>query len=473
MLVAAPIKRINYLTNAGGTMPALPTGVLFHSSNKRWRMVRGPVGSGKSLMMCQEIFRRASRQVPNSSGVRRSRWAVIRNSYPMLRDTTMKTWLDWFPEVKFGQAKHAPPPEHKLTWDVESDGVLTKVECEILFRAMDRTDQVKNLLSLELTGAWVNEVRELPKAILDALDARIGRFPSKQDGGASWEGVFCDTNPYDTDHYLYDLFDSHKYPGYEMWSQSGEENIANLPTNYYQNISIGKDPEWVRIYVHGQLGFICDGKPVYPEFRHSIHVAQEPLQPNPHLPIICGVDFGLTPAMVWTQVDAKGRWLILHEETSESMGIDRFGEHCLRVQNQFFPQGMEFRYFADPAGTQRAQTDEKTCYEILSLKGMQCEPGAVDFTSRREAVAGRLNTLMDGEPGMLINPSCKSLIKGFMGGYHYPEVAGTGRYHERPEKNNYSHPHDALQYPATMLFTASGMKKKGRSRRKSVNWRTV
>ena len=471
-MILAPTKKIKYLSNSGEVLDALPTGNLFHASNLRWRMVRGPFGSGKSLMMCQEIFRRASRQRPNASGIRRSRWSIIRNSYPMLRDTTMKTWLDWFPEGKFGQAKHAPPPEHFLTWDVEEGGVVTKVECEILFRAMDRPDQVKNLLSLELTGAWVNEVREIPKAILDALDARIGRFPSKQDGGATWEGVFCDTNPYDTDHYLYELFDLRKYPGYEMWSQSGTENIANLPKNYYENISIGKDPEWVRIYVQGQLGFICDGRPVYPEFRHSLHVAQESLKPNPHLPITCGVDFGLTPAMVWTQVDAKGRWLILHEEISNSMGIDRFGEHCLRVQNQLY-SNMEFKYFADPAGTQRAQTDEKTCYEILAMKGMQCEPGAIDFTSRREAVAGRLNCLIDGEPSLLIDPSCRNLIKGFMGGYHFAEVIGTGRYHERPDKNAYSHPHDALQYPATMLFSSSGMRKKARRRRKASNWRTV
>ena len=471
-LTAAPTKKIYYLTNVGGRMEALPTGALFHQSNARWRLIMGPVGSGKSVTMCQEIFRRASRQKPNAQGIRRTRWAIIRNSYPMLRDTTMKTWLDWFPEQKFGVAKHAPPPEHFLTWDVEEYGVITKVECEVIFRAMDRPDQVKNLLSLELTGAWVNEAREIPKVILDTLDARIGRFPSRQDGGATWEGVFMDTNPYDVDHYLYGLFEGQKLPGYEFWSQPGTENTANLPKNYYENISIGKDPEWVRIYVQGQHGFICDGKPVYPEFRHSLHVAQEPLKPNPHLPIYCGVDFGLTPAMIWTQVDPRGRWLILREDTSTDMGIDRFGEHCLRVRNMIYPD-FEFKYYADPAGTQRAQTDEKTCFEILSQKGMDCEPGAIDFTSRREAVAGRLGVLIDGQPGAIIDPSCQRLIKGFMGGYNYPEITGTGRFGERPEKNEYSHPHDALQYVASVLFNPYGNRKKGKKRRKAVSWRTV
>ena len=37
--------------------------------------------------------------------------------------------------------------------------------------------------------------------------------------------------------------------------------------------------------------------------------------------------------------------------------------------------------------------------------------------------------------------------KGFNGGYRYARVGGSGnRFHEKPLKNEYSHPHDALQY---------------------------
>lgn len=470
--LAAP-KVIHYLSPLGKRIKALPTGQLFHNSNARHRLVMGPFGSGKSLMMCQEIFRRASRQLPNENGVRRTRWAIVRNTYPMLKDTTMKTWLDWFPEAKYGKVKMAPPPEQHLTWDVEDkDGRVTKVECEILFRALDSADQVKNLLSLEITGAWFNEAREIPKALQQAMDGRIGRFPSKQDGGCTWCGVIYDTNPYDTDHYLYDLFEVQRLPGYEFYSQDGAENNENLPTNYYENISIGKDPEWVRMYVKGEHGFICEGKPVYPEFRHAIHVSPQGLAANPAATLYIGLDFGLTPAMVWTQIDAKGRWLILHEEVSDGFGIDRFSDHCIRVHNERFGGFSDCRYFADPAGTQRAQTDEKTCYQILAEKGIICEPGAIDFTARREAVAGRLGTLIGGDPAILVDGThCKTLVKGFMGGYAYPEIGNSGRYGEKPEKNAYSHPHDALQYIGTNLF---GSKRRGkRDKRKKRSWKTI
>jgi hypothetical protein len=45
-------------------------------------------------------------------------------------------------------------------------------------------------------------------------------------------------------------------------------------------------------------------------------------------------------------------------------------------------------------------------------------------------------------------------VKGFISGYHYRrmQVSGESRYDEKPNKNRYSHPHDALQY----LFTGAG-----------------
>ena len=461
-------KDLMYTLPTGERVTALPTGTKFHRDNSRKRLIMGPFGSGKSSIMCQEIFRKASRQRPGSDGIRKTRWVVIRNTYSQLKDTTIKTWLDWFPEDKYGRFYHAPPPEHRMRWQVEDKvGGVTSVEADVLFRALDRPDQIRNLLSLELTGAWINEMREIPKAIFDAVDWRIGRYPAIKDGGCSWAGIIGDTNPYDIDHWVYKLFEEQHLPGHVFFHQTGEENKKNLQKDYYDNISIGKDPEWVKMYVKGQHGFISDGLPVYPEFMHHLHVAEGRLTAIPNIPVSVGIDFGLTPAMVWTQVAPSGQWLVLKEEIADSMGIDRFGDKCIESQNLFFPyhKQSDFRYYADPAGTQRAQTDEKTCFEILATKGVICEPGAVDFTSRREAVARKLTTISAGKPALLIDSQmCRTILKGFMGGYYYPEIGGTGRYRESPEKNSYSHPHDALQYVASRLFTFRARLRNSKSR---------
>ena len=70
----------------------------FMKSDVFFRGLRGPVGSGKSVSCCVEIFRRALQQEKAPDGKRYSRWAVIRNTNPQLKTTTIKTWLDWFPE---------------------------------------------------------------------------------------------------------------------------------------------------------------------------------------------------------------------------------------------------------------------------------------------------------------------------------------------------------------------------------------
>jgi hypothetical protein len=39
----------------------------------------------------------------------------------------------------------------------------------VLFMALDREDDASKLLSLELSFAWINEAREVPKGIVDAF----------------------------------------------------------------------------------------------------------------------------------------------------------------------------------------------------------------------------------------------------------------------------------------------------------------
>ena len=117
----------------------------------------------------------AMQQEPNHEGKRKSRWAIIRNTYRELTDTTMETFFDWLPQSQGLLLKK----DMKFYWTQElPDG--TTLEAQFLFRALDKPDDIKKLLSLEITGAWINEAREIPKAIMDML---IGR------GDRDWETV--------------------------------------------------------------------------------------------------------------------------------------------------------------------------------------------------------------------------------------------------------------------------------------------
>ena len=426
----------------------------FHRDDSFYRVIIGPVGSGKSTGCCFEIMRRAREQAANAEGVRKSRWAVIRNTYGELKDTTVKTWLDWFPEEYFGDFNRGNF-DHKIRF--------ADVELEVMFRALDKPKDVAKLLSLELTGAWVNECREVPKAILDTLGDRVGRFPSKREGGCTWRGVICDTNPPDEDHWLYRVAELERPENWAIFRQPGgvierdgefisnpaAENIENLEPDYYMARLPGKNPDYIRVYYASQYGFVREGKPVYPEYVDKIHCADEFLAPDPSVPLYVGLDFGLTPAAAFGQRLANGRWVWIDELVTEDMGVSRFADLLgPKLSGEF--AGYEIEVYGDPAGRNRAETDEKTAFQILQAKGINARPAADnnDYTRRREAVAVSLGRLIDGKPGLLVSPKCKMLRKAMAGGYCYRriQVVGDERFHDKPNKDRFSHIAEAAQY---------------------------
>jgi hypothetical protein len=75
-----------------------------------------------------------------------------------------------------------------------------------------------------------------------------------------------------------------------------------------------------------------------------------------------------------------------------------------------------------------------------------------NIRTRIDVVSTVLNEMRDGKPRVLISPRCRILVMGMAGGYHYRKISGTSRYSEEPEKNQFSHRCDALQY----LFLGAG-----------------
>lgn len=433
--------------NASKTLTA------FHLDDSFVRTVIGPLGSGKSVGCIMELVRRAFLQKPNRKGIRKSRWAVIRNTYRELIDTTIKTFFDWI-DPECGDFI-----KMDMTFILRAelpDGTL--VEAEFLFRALDRPNDVKKLLSLELTGGFINEGKEIPKQIVDMLQGRVGRYPSKRDGGPTWWGVVIDTNPPDDDSWYYKLFEENLPENHRIFHQpSGlapdAENVENLPPGYYQNMMAGKDIEWINVYVHGQYGFIADGKAVYSEYQDRIHWSDVVYTPDASLPLYVGIDFGLTPAAAFGQVRPSGQLVLFDELCTFDMGAVSFGKLLKQRLNTEYKAFKDIRVAGDPAGKHRAQTDEVTPFMILAAHGINAYPTYTnDFTIRREVTAEQMSRLaFGGNPAYLVCGKAKTLRKALGGGYKYAKLNISGSdeiYKEKPNKNKYSHIAEAAQYLA-------------------------
>tara|TARA_B100001287_G_scaffold273135_1_gene276020 strand:- start:672 stop:2051 length:1380 start_codon:yes stop_codon:yes gene_type:complete len=417
----------------------------FMMSDSKMRVLMGPVGSGKSVASTFEVIRRASMQEPNKQGIRKSRVAIVRETARQLQDTTIKTFHDWFPPGVCGNYMRTTKTYFFQVGDVE---------CEIMFRALDDSDDVANLNSLELTFAWFNECRDINPDIVDAMSKRIGRFPSAKDGGPTWFGMWGDTNPPTMDTWWYYQMEqldpsdgvSFNDNGWDVFKQpSGRsslaENIENLPEGYYD--TQGRSEEYIRVYIDGEYGLSSAGQPVYKYFRPDYHMGEQTLRPiiNGVRPIVIGMDLGLTPAAVIGQQDPRGRVLILNEAVSSDMGVQRFVRTILKpmIYEQYI--GAPVLVVTDPAGVQRAQTDERSAVDIIKAEGLKVMPAKTNNVSARlSAVDDYLMRQVDGDSAFLLDPRCSKLKAAMMGGYRFHKKNGN------IEKNKHSHVAEALQY---------------------------
>jgi hypothetical protein len=454
-----------------------PTGAAVIQSDKKYTFVIGPVGSGKTVACVFKILYQAKKQKPGpEDGIRYTRFVVVRNTNKELQDTTLKSFFQWFPPCVAGQWK-ATPKTFVFRYE--------DVHCEVMFRALDTPDDVSSVLSLEITGAMLDEFVEIPREIVDAIQSRCGRYPSKKEGGCDWRGVWGASNPGVQDSWWYDWL-------YEEWPEeeggaaaqdkalnffeqpSGfspkAENLENLPpyladsNEYYHELAVGKKPEWVKQYIEVQWGYSQRGKPVYKAFNRELHVAKGEIKYNPHLPLILGFDAGLTPAMTFMQQDAFGRVLILDELVSDGMGAQRFCREKVKpLLNRRF-RDATIMVAADPATKQRAQTDERTVASVLEKElGVKVKGASSnDLAARLGAVDGFLTLLTEAGPALLIDPRCKNTIAGFASGYRFA-INTKGVAADKPDKNSYSHLADAIQYGA-MAF-ADGAARDARTRK--------
>jgi hypothetical protein len=447
----------------------------FHHSDALVRLLMGPVGCGKSVASILELFHRAVSQEPGHDGIRRSKWAVVRNTYPELKSTTIQTWQTWFKPEIFGPIKYDTPIVHRLCFD--------DVDSQIIFLSLDNphTD-IGKLMSLELTGAYINELQFIPKPIFDILLQRINRYPSAITGAKiTWAGIIADTNPPDSEHWIYKMFESNKPQNYEIFKYApavikcnADETLSHYRSlqnsyyksnaaadyiwcqndqNYWINLVSGYSDEQIKVFLCGEYGVFVDGRAVHAEYADHLHYSAD-IKSLPNVEVGLGWDFGLTPACSVVQLSPHGQLLSIKELYSDDMSLRDFAEYVvipwLNLNMPWWLSNYVSRH--DPAGQAGAQTDGKNCQDILRDLGIQSEPAASNNspTARRDGLKYFLRRLIGGEPGYLLGKDCQRLRKGLMGSYQYPRLKGSveDKYQEKPLKNIYSHICEAHEYIA-------------------------
>jgi hypothetical protein len=431
----------------------------------------GPLGSGKTTGIFFKLIYMAKLQAPGPDGIRRTRAVVVRNTSNQLTDTTLSSWNYWF---KHGQAGTWEETKKKFTLRFDD------VECEVLFRPLDRPEDVARVLSLEVSFAIIDEFVEIPRAIVDALSGRCGRYPSEVMGGCTNWGMWGSSNPSTEDNWWFDyLHDASVLVqptehGSDLFTRvmgdernaryflqpsgfaDNAENVENLPGKraYYSNQAKGKSEAWINQFLKAQWGFSIAGKSVVPTFRADLHLSKVRLLYNPHLPVVGGFDPGLGgSAMIFGQEDLDGRLLVLGELVQTGYGVSRFvAERLKPYLRRAFPllEPNQFIVAPDPAAGNRSGNDEKAAVEILKKSFPVKIESNNRLPLRLDAIEHFTTRLVEGKPALIIDEQmCPILVRALKGGWRY-KLDKNEQLHAdaAPEKNPYSHPGDAFGYLA-------------------------
>ncbi len=427
-----------------------PTIEAFMKSNQRVRMVRGPVGSGKSSGMVMEMLRRASMQAPDpKDGIRRTRGVIVRNTMPQLKSTSLKTILELLgPIIDYRASDHT-------IWIKQGD-----IETEWIMMPLDTEENIQRLLSLDLTFAWASEFRELKPEIVMAALSRCGRFPSMMHGGPTWYGLMGETNSFDEDSpwnkiLEEGMLDDKPLPstwGYFIQPGArdvGAENRDHLVPGYYEDLIESNTPDWVAQYIDNQIAPSLSGEAVFrSSYRHDFHGAKEILRPVPGTMVVIGMDFARQPAAVFTQLDPRGRLLALDEVYAKNMGIENFiNTHVRPILARPEYTRLPIGIVGDPTGVNRSQVGEESVFGVLKRLGFACQPAQTNsIDPRLRSVEKWLLQQRDGGAALLVSKACPVLRAAMQSRYRYAKKK-TGELQVVPDKNHpWSDVADALQY---------------------------
>lgn len=456
------------------------SGAYIHERAAKCKALLGPVGSGKTVANIYDSLSAAAHMPVCNDGIIRYRRAIIGSTYGQLQRNLYPSWRTWLPDDK---GSFTPDSEweggggrsatHTLSWDIRRGGKLIEVRAEYLFAAIGDLVVEEFMRGFEPTDMWLFEMDQLAEAVLTVGMTRIGRYPrTGQEPDAVPQNVafpyyVCgDLNAPDTDSWFYHLFEEDRPDQFRLFRQpSGRspqaENRSNLRADYYDNqvaiLSKQRNGKYlVRRMVDAQYAPSISGEPVYGElFDDMVHMSAAPLAPLPKVPIVLGFDQGLQrPACVMLQRSSSGQYRVLGECIPGRMNARRFAAHVRRMVEDVAP-GVPLAdvHYCDPAGLIGA---DKEAGDYAWAEIVAAELGIVIVGTETNELEPRLTAVSDelsymirpGEPALVVDPRCRMLRKGFVSEYRYvrQKIGNSETTTDKPEKNDYSNPHDALQY---------------------------
>lgn len=406
----------------------------FHASSSMHKCCAGALSSGKSVAAVVEMIVSCIEQ-PGSL------WLVGRKTLPSLKDTILRTVMQWMPR--------------ELIQDFNKAFLTMKLinGSEIIFRPLDDPEKFK---SLEIAGFIIEEANEVEKALYDILKTRV----RQRINGASlkYKSIIM-LNPVEEDHWIPQMFLFDRPKNHELFLSTTYDNLENVADGYIDNIKSTYSEEMQQRMLMGQFTKVHVGRPVYPQFKNGNYVSS--IEHDTTLPIYRGWDFGYNkPACSWLQFK-EGQVRILASKQGKSIYLEQFIAFCRQYEDEFLRKKydlsgrqlpIQYIDYCDPRGSDESDKG-KTSVSIMNENGIFPVYRRTFIEEGVKAVRNFMDTKnQDGHPNFQIHPRNTLAIEAFRGGYHreegkdYPVKDGT-----------YDNIMDCIRYPCVFLASRHKM----------------
>lgn len=339
----------------------------------------GGYGSGKTYAACIKAILLGGYNA-GTAGM------LVSPTFPMLRDTTRRTFLEILETYEIGFNFKAT--ENKI--------ILNEVNSEVWFRSADDPTRLKgsNLSWIGLDEPALMHEETYNVALSRLRDPKAGRiqlFFTGTHEGFSW---------------LYDKIDNNQSDKIKVIRGATNENKF-LPPMYVESLYSNYDEEQIKQYVSGYATLINKGR-IYYSFDREHSLADRDY--NPNLPLVLTVDFNVNPLC----------WALIQNYNDTDYVIDEIvlknsnTENASREVRKRYPNA-NIHIYGDYSGTFRHTSSPTTDYEIMKSiiypTSVNIKPNP-SIINRYNSVNARLKNAK-GERRLFVHSKCKTVIRDF------------------------------------------------------------
>ncbi|GIL09291.1 MAG: phage terminase large subunit [Chloroflexota bacterium] len=373
----------------------------------------GGIGSGKSWAGCARALLASLGEIGGQPLGVPNLGVITAPTYPMLRDSTLRTWLEL-------AAQYVPGFRRDMLNESKMAARLPNGS-EVLFRSTERPERLRG----PSLSWWYGDEAALYPALVRRI--MVGRL--RQFGALGYDWVT--TTPKGR-NWVWQTYARAAREDYRLITAASAENVFLDPA-----IMQMWSEEFVGDFARQELGgeFVAFEGLIYAEYEPLRHTSRA--RPETLKRVIAGVDWGFANpgVIVVLGQDGDGRVYVLAEAYERRRRVEEWADAAAQMREQW---GIS-EFYCDPS--------EPEYIKLFVSRGLKAEGANNAVLPGIQAVKNALAVRPDGTAGLVINPDCVHLLSEFE---QYQWADGRHGIKDAPVKAN-DHAMDALRYGVMAL----------------------